>query len=398
MRVLHVVPSLDPATGGPARSVPALCRALQAEGIELALYTFRPASGPVTVSSGETYPITYFKPFSTSRQFPSVNFYRRLRRDVLEYDLVHLHSLWNPAISLAALCCRRARVPYLLSPRGMLQSGAVRRSQRLKSAYYRLWERETVGRAHTLHFFTESEAEDSEPFMSPQTSFTVIRNGVDPDALKDVVAGQLRKAYPSLHGKRIALFLGRLHWSKGLELQADALALLVREFPDLVWVLVGPDEGEWAHLSEQLARLGLTRHVLWTGPLPQIRCLEALRDADIFLLTSRHEAHSMAMNEALITGVPICLTDTVRFNEIEACGAGRVVPASAKALANAVAGILNDPACAARMREAGRRLASEQLAWPKVARAMIEVYEKILASEGEADAKAALSQIEVGNV
>ncbi|HVG32900.1 MAG TPA: glycosyltransferase [Pyrinomonadaceae bacterium] len=398
MRVLHVVPSLDPATGGPARSVPALCRALQAEGVTVSLYTFRPADAPVTVSSGETFPITYFKPFSTSRQLPSVNFYRRLRRDVLQYDLVHLHSLWNPAISLAALCCRRASVPYVLSPRGMLQSGAVRRKARLKSAYYRLWERDTVGHASALHFFTESEAAESEPFMSPNASFTVVRNGVDPDALKDVAAGQFRKAYPSLQGKRIALFLGRLHWSKGLGLQADALALLVREFPDLVWVLVGPDEGEWAHLSEQIARLGLTQHVLWTGPLSQSRCLEALKDADVFLLTSRHEAHSVAMNEALITGVPICLTDTVRFDEIEAYGAGRVVTADAKALANAVAEILNDPARAASMRLAGRRLATEHLAWPKVARAMIEVYEKILAADDQRDEEPALCRIEAGNL
>ena len=48
------------------------------------------------------------------------------------------------------------------------------------------------------------------------------------------------------------LFLGRLHWSKGLELQADAFAILASEFPDLVWVLVGPDGGEWPALSERI--------------------------------------------------------------------------------------------------------------------------------------------------
>jgi glycosyltransferase involved in cell wall biosynthesis len=63
-----------------------------------------------------------------------------------------------------------------------------------------------------------------------------------------------------------------------------------------------------------------------------------------------------------------------------------------------VARILKDPARAARMREAGRRFAREHLAWPKVARAMIEAYEKILASDGQADLETALSQIEVGNV
>jgi glycosyltransferase involved in cell wall biosynthesis len=88
----------------------------------------------------------------------------------------------------------------------------------------------------------------------------------------------------------------------------------------------------------------------------------------------------------------------VRFDEIETCGAGLIVPADAKALASAVAGILNDKARAAGMREAGRRLATEHLAWPKVARAMIEVYEKILATDDQRDEEPALCRIEARNL
>ncbi|HEV2916057.1 MAG TPA: glycosyltransferase [Pyrinomonadaceae bacterium] len=398
MRVLHVIPSLDPSTGGPARSVPALCRALQAAGASVALYTFRNPYAPVTVSTDETFNLHQFKPLYGSREFPSPDFYSRIRRDVCSFDLAHLHSLWNPSISLAALACRRAGIPYLLSPRGMLQGSAVGRRRRLKSVYHRLWERSTIAGARAIHFCTDAEAQSSRRFLPRHKPFAVIRNGVEPVSNGLAGACEFREAFPSLQGKRIALFLGRLHWSKGLELQAEALALAVREFPELVWVLVGPDEGEWAHLSRQVARLGLEKHVLRTGPLPHARCLEALKAADLFLLTSRHEAHSMAMNEALAVGVPLVIADTVRFPEIRECGAGYVVPGGPQPLAEAISSILKHPEQARGMREAGRRFASERLAWAHIARDMIEAYEEVLAPVDQRERQIILRRIGVENI
>jgi glycosyltransferase involved in cell wall biosynthesis len=280
----------------------------------------------------------------------------------------------------------------------MLQRSAVGRRRGLKSGYYSLWERNTIAGARAIHFCTDAEAQASRRFLARHKPFAVIRNGVEPVSNAGVDTGEFRRAYPSLRGRRIALFLGRLHWSKGLELQAEALALSVREFPDLVWVLAGPDEGEWARLARQIARLGLENQVLRTGPLTHARCLEALRAADLFLLTSRHEAHSMAMNEALAVGVPLVITEDVRFAEIREWGAGRVVPAHPQPLAEAIASILSRPEEAEGMREAGRRLASERLAWPDIAREMIEAYEEILSSAEHGERPLILQRIEARNV
>lgn len=245
MRVLHVVPSLYAETGGPARSIPILCRALQAMGVDVTLYTFRRPGAETTISQDtETFPIEWFVPAPGSRQFPTVAFYHRLRQGIRQFDLVHLHSLWNPAISVAALACRQAGVPYLLSPRGMLQDGAFHRKQGLKTLYFWLLERRTLAGTAVLHFFTRAETEDSYRFLSSRTSTLVIPSGIDPSSVDEVQRGRFRQSYPDLEGKRLLLCLGRLHWSKGLALQAQALALLVKDFPDLVWVLVGPDEGE----------------------------------------------------------------------------------------------------------------------------------------------------------
>jgi glycosyltransferase involved in cell wall biosynthesis len=157
----------------------------------------------------------------------------------------------------------------------------------------------------------------------------------------------------------------------------EAVARLIREVPDVVWVLAGPDGGEGAHLSRRIAETGLGSHVLRTGALSRRESLEALADADVFLLTSRHEAHSVAMNEALALGVPVVLTDTVQFELVSEYGAGYVVPRTAEAVAGALAGILQQPSLAARMKDAARRLTAEHLAWPRVAAATVEAYREI---------------------
>ncbi len=380
IRALHIVPCLDPMTGGPARSVPALCRALQRINLEVALYTMCRSGSSTTISSpsDEPFCVRWFQPVAGSRQLPTGEFYRTILADARRFDIVHLHSLWNPVVSIAALACRRKGVPYVISPRGMLQSVALSRKRPLKRSYFRLLERRTVYGARALHFLTEAEARDSQDWINGKVPYFVIPNGADPAIAKGVAPGRFRKNYPVLENKRILLFLGRLHWSKGLELQAEALKLIIQKFPNAMWVLVGPDDGEWEKISRMVELSGLKKHVLWTGMLPIEKCLDALADADLFLLTSRHEAQSMAMNEALAVGVPIVMTGTVQFDNIIDSGAGRVVDWDANALAEAAADVLQNQESASKMRAAGRRVSVEKLAWPKISMAMAREYELIL--------------------
>ncbi len=378
MRVLHIVPSLDPKHGGPSRTIPALCRALAEAGVEVELWTFRAPGQSETI--GERVPwgvVRRFAPLPGTAEFPRPDFARELRRGLSGFDLAHLHALWNPKITVAAAACRRARVPYFISPHGMLQEVSLSVKGPLKRVYYQLFEKATIEGAAAIHFLTGHEAEDSARWTPPEMLQVIAPNGIDPGLGRGIQPGAFRNAHPQLQGRRVLLFLGRLHWSKGLDLQLEAITRLARQMPDVTWVLVGPDGGQWTRLSRQIRERGLSSQVLWTGPLPWRQCLEALADADLFLLTSRHEAHSVAMNEALGMGVPILLSDTVRFHAVEEWGAGRVA-ADAEQLAQAAADILSDANVAAAMRRAGTKMAAELLAWPKVADAMLRGYQTAL--------------------
>src|SRR5438874_10292208 len=145
VRILHVVPTYLPATryGGPIYAVHGLCRALAARGHEVDVVTTNvDGAGVSDVPLGRAVDVdgvrvTYFaSPFSRLYWSPSMRF------DASRYDVVHLHSVYLWPTWAAARVARRAGVPYIISPRGMLVRELIARKSRLvKSAWLRMVER-----------------------------------------------------------------------------------------------------------------------------------------------------------------------------------------------------------------------------------------------------------------
>ena len=381
MRVLHVIPSLHPDTGGPAQSVPALCRALQAAGVETTLYTLRHPAAPCTVdATQEQFTLRSFAPLGASRQLPTATFFRRLRKDLHDADLVHLHSLWNPVISRAAWACKRAGIPYIVSPRGMLQATALQHHHTAKTVYFKLCEHRTITNAAAVHFLSAAEAADSRKLLGADVRMVILPSGIDVRLGYATRKGLFRKDHAALRNRPFVLFLGRLHWSKGLDLQLAAMMQVFLRQRDCTWLLIGPDDGNAAAtLRQQIAKHNLTERVVMTGALPHSRCMEALADADLLIMTSRHEAHSMAINEALAIGTPVVAVDTMQFPDLQRWGAGISVPAQADALADAIVALLPDANRRQAMGHAGRIAAQRYLAWSNIAAAMAAAYRDIVA-------------------
>lgn len=372
MRLSHVVPSLDVAAGGLTRSVMELCAAEASLGATVTLLTMDRPPYP----TGRGFEIRAATPLRGTRQAPTTAWTSLLRREVARAEIVHLHSLWNPAVALAARQCRRAAVPFVLSPHGMLQTVSMTRKPWRKRLALLVSERATLSSAAAFRFLSEVEARDSVRLTPDDVHVAIIPNGVDPGLSVSAQADRFLERYPRLKGKEIVLFLGRLHWSKQLDLQFEALSLLDRQ--DLYWVLVGPDEGERDRLERLVDTSPLADRVLYTGEVEHETALDALAAADVVLLTSRHEAHSMTMNEALAVGVPLVMTDTVGFTLASDRGAARMVPGNPEALASAVGEILDESQEPANMRATARQLVAEILAWPFVARATLDLYRRTI--------------------
>jgi glycosyltransferase involved in cell wall biosynthesis len=341
------------------------------------LSTHVPGNGLAVNPDRERYEVVLFEAedgsLAGARQI-----YKAIINRSRDFDLIHIHSFWNFVVTAAAAAARKANIPYVIAPMGMLSDLCVRqRNYVLKRAYSWAYDRRTVEGAASLHFGNPDELRTLHQgwFRYPKHFFA--RNGTDLN-ISATRAGSFREQFPELTNRRIMLFFGRLHPIKGLDLQLQALERLIPKYPDLIWVLVGPDDGEWQRLHTMIRSAGLEAHVKWIGPLMGNERFSALVDADVLVQTSLYECQSMTVNEGLAVGVPLVVTDSINYSEIQTAGAGYVVKRDPDEVAGAIDAIFQTPEMSEGMRAAGRRFAVEELSGDRIAGIINAAYGEVL--------------------
>ena len=130
--------------------------------------------------------------------------------------------------------------------------------------------------------------------------------------------------FPETRGKRLVLFMGRIHPKKGCDLALHAFANVLSG--DLNWhlVMAGPDQVGWASSLQSLAaELRIQNRVTWTGMLNGDLKAGATGAAEVMLLPSHQENFGIVVAEALAQGVPVLISNKVNiWREVEHDGAG----------------------------------------------------------------------------
>jgi len=120
--------------------------------------------------------------------------------------------------------------------------------------------------------------------------------------------------FPELTGKRILLFLGRIHKIKGCDILINAFASVAQRDEQLHLVMAGPDQTGWQQELMALAReLGVESRITWPGMLAGDLKWGAFHAAEIFLLPSHHENFGIVVAEALACGVPVLISNQVNI-------------------------------------------------------------------------------------
>jgi len=193
-------------------------------------------------------------------------------------------------------------------------------------------------------------------------------------------SGAFRQRFPELDGKRLALFLGRLHPKKQPEVALRAFAQACRGDDHAALVMAGPGEARYVQGLRSLARqLAIEKQVLFTGPLwgPAVR--EAYRAASVFVLPSWQENFGRAVVEAMAAGCPVVVSDRVDLApDISAARAGLVTAPTTEATAEALRVLLGDDALREHMGRNGQILVQERFTWERAAGELVGVYEDIL--------------------
>jgi glycosyltransferase involved in cell wall biosynthesis len=306
-----------------------------------------------------------------------------LKAAMPEHDIVHIHELWHFPAYAAAEAAKDAGKPYVVTIHGGLSDWAVNHKAIKKRVYMMLAQRRVLNGAACLQAFTDAEAAqiEAQGFENP---VAVIPNGIWPQDFEDAPAADVfLNRFPETRGRRIVLFLGRLHPIKGLEVLIDSFTAVMSQVADAHLVIAGPDEGDYAaELRQRIEALGMGERVTFTGMLNRREKLSALRAAGVFALPSHSEGFSMTLLEALACGTPVIASRNCNFPEIESYGAGCIVDADPAELSAAIRHTLAPEARRDLIGESGKRLVSNHYTWPGIAERIAEMYRKAIESTG----------------
>ncbi len=372
-RWLEVVSHTDPKYGGLSAAVPTLGEHIARSGaFEISLAAF-------------ASPQEQFEPFGYSEEHMSFwpvdrkawlhnpTLRQSFRDQSRQSDGIHIHGLWEQSTAIAAQTARTLDIPYILSAHGMLEPWALATKRVKKFFYGHLVERQNVAGAACLHALTRAEATHFTRFGA-RSPIAIIPNGVTIPRLRN--ANIFLDRFPSVEGKRIILFMARLHPKKGLNLLLQAWIEVSRRFPDAHLVLAGPGSEETeSKLHRFIAQNGIGSSVLITGMLRDTLKWSALSAAECFVLPSYSEGLSISVLEAMGMGLPVLITEPCNMPEVEHYEAGWQIQPEPLALTSALTNIL----CQSRdtNRETGRRgaaLIEKRYTWPTIANQMTEVY------------------------
>ncbi len=196
------------------------------------------------------------------------------------------------------------------------------------------------------------------------------------------VRQDLRSANETLDvpkGESLAVFTGRLHPVKGLDVLIDAWALVSKELPlARLWIVgEGPEESA---LRARIGRLNLDGRVLLAGTFDTADDL--LAAANLFVLPSFEEGMSLALLEAMAAGVPVVATDIPgNRNVIQHDRHGLLVPPAKPApLADAIVKTLSDRTRATDRARAARQRVIDEFSIDVMTDRHLTLFQKLLAA------------------
>lgn len=393
MRILHVIPGLSPALGGPPQVALNLVKALRDAGIdaEIATTNFdlpQPLDVPLNqrvnyqfeTESIDSVPVWFlpFNPPALKEFIFSKAFTSWCWNHIPSYDVLDNHYLFSYVPTCAAAIARWHQVPYTVRVMGQLTPWALTQSKLKKQIYSTLIERRNLTAADAIHCTTEEEAKEVRQF-GIQTPTLTLPLGVHAPALNSESRSQLRAHYQISADTPIILFLSRLHYKKRPDLLLKILYELKVQNHQFHLLIAGTGESDYVQQIKQMAiDLALGDRVSFTGLVVGSQKDLLLQGADFFVLPSYSENFGIAVAEAMICGLPVIITPGVQIaSDIAAANAGIVVEGNQEQFGAAIAQLLSNPKLRQELGEQGRRFAQVHYSWNTIAQNLIPAYETI---------------------
>ena len=328
MKILNVISSTDPDSGGVIESVRQISLGLAEMGHHSEIVCLDAPQSPWLLES--TLTTHALGPSRTGYRYNSA-LVPWLKANAPRFDAVLVHGLWQYGSFATRQALRGTATPYFVYPHGMLDPWFKKNYplKHLKKRLYWPWAEYRVLRdARAVLFTCEEEKRLARQSFGRYNAvekvvhFGIARPVIDMEAARSA----FREAFPALTGKRLLLFLSRIHEKKGCDLLIEAFAAAAARDPALHLVMAGPDrDGLREPLGKRAQELGVGNKITWAGMLTGDLKWGAFATGEAFILPSHQENFGIAVVEALACGLPVLISNKINiWREIEADGAGLV--------------------------------------------------------------------------
>src|SRR4029077_8509534 len=239
--------------------------------------------------------------------------------------------------------------------------------------------RQTALRARKTITVSEFSARELvELYGLKREHIVVIPNGVSEDFAPrrdDQAMGELRNRI-GLKAERYVLFFGGAEPPKNHKIFLEAAELVRKRLGSRMLILVGSPVHPFGSYEETARRRSLTEKVLCPGRLSTNDLQLLYSSTDLFVFPSLYEGFGMPVLEAMACGAPVVTSNSTALAEVAGDAAGLANPQDARALGEAMFGVLGDEPLRAALKVKGFARA-KQFSWEQAARQTLAVYQDL---------------------
>ena len=232
------------------------------------------------------------------------------KRKLKDFDIIHLHCFRSFQNIVIHHYAKKYGIPYVLDTHGSLPRTHGDRGFK----WLLRWLFDVTFGSRILRDASEVVAEtqvgisEYKAFGVNQDKIVLIPPPFATEKFSQLPSSGLFRQKYNIKDKPIVLFLGRIHWIKGLDFLVESFYELAKSRSDVILVIVGNDDGYKSTLDKLIKELDLSDNVLFTGFLDGVAKLSALVDANVVVQTSVYEQGAWAPFEAVLCNTPIIVS------------------------------------------------------------------------------------------
>ena len=364
MKVLSFVSSLDLSSGGPSRSVPMLAKGLAELGVDITLMAIRSENMNIHALEGTSVKLKVISPSFSRREIAKFLADER-------FELIQIQSVWEMPYHKVMVEARKLNIPYIVTPRGMLEPWSLSQKKWKKRLAWWLYQRNDVQKSACVFTTAKMEAEHVSA-LGITTCKAVIPNGIE-------TVGYPCKS--SIEGvKKQVLFLSRVHVKKGIELLFEAWKRILPDYVDWQLLVIGNGEAEYIHsLENRVESLGLKDSIKILPPVFGNDKIQLYQESALFCLPSYSENFGMAIAESMSCGTPVITTTNCPWEILNETKTGWCIDLSVDNLEYALREALTmNPTELYDMGQKASKLIYDNFDYRSVTRKTLRLYEWLL--------------------